>query len=113
MTLVGSLCVLVLILTGRRPKKWCNSFYIEVGKAWGGVNLGMFFLCCKNSGTDLKNHEYGHAVQNCILGPLMPFLVSIPSGIRYWYREIKKPNTAYDSIWFERWATEIGDREDG
>lgn len=43
----------------------------------------------------------------------MPFLVAIPSCIRYWYRELlvrsgeKKyadlPD--YDSVWFEGWAT--------
>lgn len=61
-------------------------------------------------------HEWGHGIQNIILGPLMPFLVAIPSCIRYWYRELlvrsgeKKyadlPD--YDSIWFEGWATKLG-----
>jgi hypothetical protein len=46
----------------------------------------------------------------------MPFLVAIPSFIRYWYRELlvrsgeKKyadlPD--YDSVWFEGWATKLG-----
>ncbi len=44
----------------------------------------------------------------------MPFVVGIPSMIRYWYRELKYnrkgkvPPTSYDSIWFEGQATRIG-----
>ena len=66
--------------------------------------------------TATLNHEFGHSIQNCYLGLFMPFLVAIPSAIRYWYRElivrwgIKKywelPD--YDSIWFERTATSFG-----
>ena len=48
----------------------------------------------------------------------MPFLVSIPSAMRYWYREYlvrkkKKLHSElppYDSIWFEGWATKLGDK---
>ena len=53
-------------------------------------------------------------IQNAILGPFMPFVVGIPSAIRYWYRELKYnrkgkvPPTSYDSIWFEGQATRIG-----
>ena len=35
----------------------------------------------------LIRHEGGHGIQNIIFGVLMPFLVSIPSFIRYWYRK--------------------------
>ena len=58
-------------------------------------------------------HESGHGIQNLLFGPLMPFVVSIPSAIRYWYREylmkVKKIKCwnlpDYDSIWFEGTAT--------
>ena len=59
-------------------------------------------------------HEYGHSIQNCFYGPLMPFIVMIPSIIRFWYIEIfyyrkkKKYGKAYDSIWFEKQATNLG-----
>ena len=112
MTLVGAVCSLFLLLMGHKPKTWRGCVCFEVGKDFGGVNFGMFFITEKNGGRKLKNHEYGHAVQNCILGIFMPFAVSIPSAVRYWWRRIKKPNTAYDSIWFEKWATKIGERGD-
>ena len=46
----------------------------------------------------------------------MPFLVSIPSMIRFWYREavvaLKRKTLSqlptYDSIWFEGTASKIG-----
>ena len=42
----------------------------------------------------------------------MPFIVCIPSAIRYWYRNIKvsfgKDLQPYDSIWFEGQATTLG-----
>ena len=48
------------------------------------------------------------------LGIIYPFLIGIPSAIRYWYRELKyyrknkQPSTPYDSIWFEGQATRWG-----
>lgn len=64
----------------------------------------------------LLSHEHGHGVQNCIYGPLMPLLVSIPSSTRYHFRNFKKrffkkaPKTPYESVWFEKEATVIGQR---
>lgn len=70
----------------------------------------------KNANERIKQHEAGHGVQNIMFGPLMPFLVSIPSAIRYWHREyIYRTNRikyrklpSYYSIWFERDATDYG-----
>ena len=58
-------------------------------------------------------HEYGHSIQNLWWGWLMPFVICIPSAVRYWYREIryaigKPPKTKYDDIWFEGQATKLG-----
>ena len=47
-----------------------------------------------------------------MFGPLMPFIVAIPSCIRYWFRRFTKPTTMYDGIWFERQATNLGYRMD-
>lgn len=63
-------------------------------------------------------HECGHGIQNIIFGPLFPFLVAIPSVIRYWYREViwRKDRERYfqlpkyDDIWFEGQATRWGDK---
>jgi hypothetical protein len=114
LNIVGAVVALVLIVGGKRPKKWGYCYYFEVGgEYWGGTELGMFFLVNKNPSEDIRNHELGHGLQNCKWGPLMPFVICIPSFLRYWYREIRtrmglKNETAYDDIWFEGDATKRG-----
>lgn len=113
LTLVGAGVALVLTLKGYKPKIYGYCIFYEVGENWGGLNLGLFCFTCKNAGKRTKNHEFGHAIQNCIYGIFTPFIVTIPSVIRYWYRVIREykglPNpTPYDAIWFEKQATEWG-----
>ena len=114
MTLIGSVIALVLILMGYKPIKNIYGWYFEIGNYWGGVDLGYISIIQKNSSQYLKNHEFGHAVQNCIFGPLFPFMIAIPSAIRYWYRAIRenlgKDNpTDYYAIWFEKQASTYGE----
>lgn len=116
MTLIGCFVALVLILTKHKPKKWLYGYYFEVGKNWGGFEMGPFFVYNNPSNEHGRNHEFGHGIQNCFFGPFTPFVISIPSAIRYWYREylvkVKKKKYSdlpdYDSIWFEGQATKIG-----
>lgn len=114
MTFIGLIVSLVLVVTGHKPKRHGYCWYFEVGEGWGGVELGAIFVANKNPSTHIKNHEHGHAIQNCFLGPLFPFVIAIPSVVRYWYRELKynrkgaTPPTKYDDIWFEGNATKLG-----
>ena len=116
LTIVGGLAAIALIVTGHRPKRFGYGLYFETGKKrWGGVNLGPVFICHKKPSDSLKAHEFGHSIQNCYFGPLMIFIVAIPSATRYWIREWKKSRgeknlPPYDSIWFEGQATELGER---
>ena len=113
-TLVGLIVAFVLRLLGYRSKKFILVRFFEIGKSWGGLNLGLFFITSQNSTFSLRCHEFGHAIQNYMFGPLTPFIICIPSAIRYWYRELhyyrrgKKPKTDYDDIWFEGQATRLG-----
>lgn len=76
--------------------------------------MGLMFLRDTTSINSVDKHEFGHTFQNCLLGPLFPFLVAIPSATRYWIQEIRcrkgkgHLNKPYDSIWFELSATDIG-----
>ena len=88
MTLIGGIAALVLMLTGHKPKTIGPNVYFEVGNNWGGINLGPFFICSKDASEDTKYHECGHGIQNLIWGPLMPFIISIPSVVRYWLRKM-------------------------
>lgn len=87
MTLVGAAAALFLYWRGYLPTRWGPCWVFAVGEGWGGVNLGPVILVSKGSGSNTINHEVGHALQNCIWGPLFPFVIAIPSVIRYWVRE--------------------------
>lgn len=113
MTLIGLIASAVLLILGCRPKKWGYSYYFEIGEGWGGVELGAFFIVEKGSTGYIRSHEFGHALQNCYYGFLMPFIVCIPSAVRYWYRNIRrslgyKNKTGYYDIWFEAQASDWG-----
>ena len=103
----GAVVALGMLATGHKPKRFGNCISFEIGKGWGGGSLGIFLFA-------LKAHEHGHSIQNCYYGPLMPFLVNIPSSSRYWYRKAVHaiaPNkilSPYDSVWFEAEATRLG-----
>lgn len=116
MTTFGIVVALVLLLAGCRPYVFHGFLCFEVGEHWGGFEGGPVFVVQKNAPYSLKSHEAGHGLQNLLLGPLMPFLVSIPSAVRYWYRVFRRRKGGgetlppYDSIWFEGWATGWGMR---
>ena len=95
MTLIGCFAFLGLIITGHKVRKFNERYYIQVGNHWGGVNLGCFFLTDNSPSLHTKQLESGHGIQNIILGPFMPFVVCIPSAIRYWLMEIKKQSSRY------------------
>ena len=79
---------------------------------WGGFEMGLMFVRDQKSWEALEWHEFGHTFQNCLFGPFMLFLVSIPSAIRWWYQWFRtrkgKENKAYDAMWFEDSASCCG-----
>ena len=86
MTLVGAIATLVAICLGGKPTRYGPTVVTVYGKGWGGASMGMFIIIGEDSDTSTKSHEVGHSLQDLILGPLMPFVVSIPSAFRYWLR---------------------------
>lgn len=115
MNIIGLMVFAFLIIfRKKKPKKFRNCWYIAVGKNWGGLEFGTFFLIDEHEHLSTKYHEAGHGLQNIIWGTLYLFVIFIPSSIRYWYREHfyyrkgKTPKTYYDDIWFEGQATNWG-----
>lgn len=110
----GAAVSAVMLMTGHKPKKYGDCIQFDVGKNWGGGSLGLFMFTCKNADDALKAHEHGHSIQNCYYGPLMPFVVNIPSSARFWSRKLisaVKPGVQlsdYDSAWFEAQASALG-----
>lgn len=112
LSLCGVVIALFLRVTGHRPHRWGGCWYFNVGrKYWGGLNLGLVFLTDHGDRVHTKNHEFGHAVQNCYLGPIM-LVLWLCSTIRYHYLNYLerkgKPLPEYDSWWFEGQASEYG-----
>ena len=120
--LITGFCI--LFLKGKVHRNGC-SYIVEVGGNWGGLDLGAVALCGNYSQTSpswyehTRRHEFGHAIQTLIFGPLQLFIVVIPSACRYWYDRLEKNHKSergadwYDSIWFEgtasRWGTKFID----
>lgn len=121
MTIIGFVVALILITF--MAKSIRISFYrgrmiIHFKyRSFGGAGLGLVIISSGREGNyTLLDHEIGHSIQNCWYGPLFIFLVAIPSAIRYqmWdyldkkYRSKYGIPKDYDSIWFEKQATELG-----
>lgn len=111
------LIILIPFLITKKVKIFCNRVYGIFPKCFGsgwGFEMGCFFFTsydCDNE-EQMLCHESGHGLQNILWGPLMLFVISIPSVIRFWYREYKykkgAPLPPYDSIWFEGQASRWG-----
>lgn len=114
MTLIGYGARFVFLCSGIKGTKQGFARVYRVGKGWGGLSLGTTIIVAHDSyKTSIIAHELGHGIQNAMYGIFTPFLVSIPSAIRYHYREhLKKKGiklkTGYDDIWFEAQATKLG-----
>lgn len=115
MNIFGLFAFVYALIVGGKPTVIHGRFVVRVGDYWGGVSLGNFILTDQDMEWVIK-HETGHTIQNAWMGPLFPFLVGIPSSIRYWYRELRyyrhniNPPTEYDSAWFESSATKLGSK---
>ena len=120
MNIIGVFATLfsLIFLKGKIHKNGYG-FITEVGGNWGGVSLGAFALCGSYNQVEgpcydfewyehTRKHEFGHSLQNCILGPFFPFVVAIPSAIRYWLDYYGKLKSEYESVWFEHTATVWG-----
>lgn len=93
MTVIGAIVALCLLVSGHKPKTLGPAVYFEFGEGWGGLSLGGFFFCSKDSPMSTKYRECGHGLQNLVLGPFMPFAICIPSAARYWLYNFKTPLT--------------------
>ena len=116
--IVAGIIALILKICGAEVSKFRNSICVQTKYDWGGsFSLGMFIFMGKDCDSS-KPHEYGHTIQCMGWGILFIFIIALPSVIRYWYREIiYKTNKekyynlpAYDSIWFEHQATQLGNK---
>ena len=105
MTVIGLLVLLFLIIFMRKEidiKIIAGRIaVIFKNRVFGGLELGIVYLEANGNSFHTHCHELGHTLQCAFYGPFFPFLVAIPSAIRYWYRrknKNKKNLPPYDSI---------------
>ncbi len=114
MTLIGLLCASVLSATKHTAYNYRGCLHYKVGKNWGGVSLGLVIITDVTPSDHTLKHEYGHTLQNALYGILFPFIVAIPSAMRYHERIILAKKGAelepYDAVWYEGQATEWGNK---
>jgi len=104
-TLLG----LLLFLTRRGKKSFFHGTAVTRWKYRSSVSLGLFLFVSEKGGEKLLAHEYGHAVQSLLLGPLYLPVVGLPSlGWAVFHR--RRPAVPYDSFFTERWADRLGER---
>ena len=92
MNIIGGIMCLIALCCKWPVQKYRNGIEIVFPKNFGGLELGMFFL----RGPDnhgVAPHEYGHSIQMLWWGPLFPFVIGLPSALRYWIRTFKTPKT--------------------
>jgi hypothetical protein len=107
MSLMGLVVCAVLMCFGKRPKRYGHCYYMSIGKSWGGLEFGWFFLTDGRSTEFIKRHELGHGYQNaCILGWLYPIFWFIAIA-RYWLKRWGAKFNYY-GWWLEDQANKIG-----
>jgi len=85
----------------------------------GGLSLGLFIFTPPDtqSNSDLiRVHEYGHAVQSLLLGPLMIFvgIISVAWGNMPCFAKMRKErNLPYTACFVEAWASRWGELATG
>ena len=131
--IIGALASLVCLATGLFEVKKCpNSPLLAIvlkdySHTMGSATLGMFcitgrtnyyaFISSKEfkdkevTNFSVMDHEWGHTIQNAIVGPLF-LLVALCSvtwcGIIYSLKRKKDPSLSYYSFRTEKWANKLG-----
>ena len=115
LNIIGAIGALIMLCMGYKPYK-CGPFvYFKCKQFIGSFSAGIFlFIADESMHTAL--HESGHSVQNLVFGPIFIF-ITIWSICRFWYRQwynayrfekTGKILPPYESIWFEKQATDWG-----
>ncbi len=117
-TAAGGCMFLVLIGQKHFIYRGCVA---TVWKRRDSASVGIFIFISESLDGRLREeitvHEYGHTVQSLILGPLYPFVISIPSAVwcltpRFVKMRAEK-GISYYSFYTEKWANRLGTKVTG
>lgn len=87
---------------------------VTLWKKDAGLSLGLFIFLPANSPTPrLLRHEYGHAIQSLIFGPLYLIVMGLPSLLWFhlpWCQKYRQTqNISYYEFYTERLADYLGE----
>lgn len=101
--------LLILLWTkGEVKHKFKNIVYYYYDPFPGGISLGNYLILGSQHIQTIK-HEYGHAIQSKLLGPLYLLIIGIPSLIwaGLYGTVIKKTKNGYYKFYTEKWADHL------
>lgn len=81
----------------------------------GGLSLGLFTFTPKDDVPNaqlIRVHEYGHTIQNLVLGPLMLFvgIISVTWGNHPCFDRLRRESgVPYTACFVEAWASKWGE----
>jgi len=98
----------------RSPHRTYRMCWVTEWRLKRGLSLGLFVFVPKHCPKKLLVHEYGHAVQSLILGPLYLVVIVVPSlvwaGVPALSRWRNRRHMSYYALYAERWANWLGER---
>ena len=102
--------------------KYEHSFYhgciLTKRSGIGGVSLGLFIFVSDKENPEQSSrtavHEYGHAVQSLLLGPLYLPVIGLVSSmwcaLPVFEKLRQKKHISYNACYTEAWANHLGER---
>ena len=108
-TLIGAAVYLATIVCKRERY---HGAVVTHWNRYDSLGMGMFLFLGKREDRQVLVHEYGHAVQSLILGPLFLPIMGFPSflwaGLPCCRRLRKRKNISYYAFYPERNANRLG-----
>ena len=100
--------LIILYIKGETKHKYQNIKYYYYDPFPGGISLGNYLIVGSNHSQTIK-HEFGHAIQSRILGPLYLIIIGLPSIVWAWLYEpvTKETGNGYYRFYTERWADKL------
>lgn len=98
-----------------RPHKWYRGCIDTQWNHGGGLSLGLFIFTPpeeRRHSQEIRVHEYGHAIQSLLLGPLMFFVgvISVSwANMPYFRRMRREKKIPYTACFVEAWASRWGE----
>lgn len=102
--------IMIIFIKGEVRHVFNDIIYYYYDPFPGGISLGNY-LILGNKHDQTIRHEFGHAKQSRMLGPLYLIVIGLPSLIWAWLYGwiIPKTKNGYYKFYTEKWADKLMD----